>query len=182
MHPGRRQVGVWLGEGKGGYQAGCAGKFRKGEGGGAYFTNSMGIRADGAQQVMLLGEEYGFQVVLREKTAGIIHLNSVDARQDGGEVIQTPMTLAQPIERVRNRDESPLGMQQVDGLLSGQPGGDFFFHEETEQLALSSHDLFTNYEPVGSKLHGFEGTGDGVVVGDDQFLEALTIAGAQQVG
>ncbi len=171
-----------LGEREGGAQAGGVLKVGEGEGGSADFADGMGIRANGAQEVVLLGEDDGFQVILRKKTTRVEHLDGMDAGQDREQVWQVPMALTKPVKGMGDRNKSALSMEQVDGVLSGEAGRNDVLQKETEELALEGHDLLADDEPAGSQLHCLQGTVEGVVVGDDELVDPLTIASGEEVG
>ncbi len=174
-------MGVRLSEQQSAFQADGIMKFREGERGGTDFTKAVGIGTNRAQEMVLLGVEYGIQIIARQHAARVEHFDGIDTGQDVCQLSLTPMTLTKCIKWVGNRDKGSLGMEQIDGLLRGQTRWNFFFEEEGEKLSLLGHNLLTDDEAVGGELGGFESTDDGIVVGDYQFLDTFAVANTQQV-
>jgi len=78
-------------------------------------------------------------------------------------------------------DEGPLVPQALDGLLRGESGRYLCCDEGGQDLTAGGHDLLADDDQFGVESMGGEGSGEGVVVGDDDPVQIAAAGEADEV-
>ena len=181
MHTGRGEQRACLGVGQRRLQALRVVKIGQQQRGAAQFEGRVGVRADRAGQVVLGCESLRLGIVFLEQAAGVEGLDRIHQRQDAQQVGLLPVSAALDVEWVRDADEGRLGAQSSDSFLCWQAARHFLRDVSCQELAFQGHDLLADDDSLRVQRLGVQCAQDGVVVGDYHPLDALALAGCQQL-
>jgi len=148
--------------------------------GSPHLEGGVRIRACGAGETMLAGKFRRQTVRPRSHAAGIENFDGIHQRDDFQKIIQFPMTRTPRVERMRHADERPLAAQTFDGFSGREAGWHFLGYVGSQYLAARGHDLLAEDDALGVEFLGGQGSGDGVVVGDDNSVQSA--AGGRDEG
>ena len=139
------------------------------------------VRPNRGADSVSAGKFLRFGIKPPEHTARVKRLNGVHEGENLQQVGQVPAPFPQPVEWMRNADKCPLPAQSADRFLRRKPGGNLLGHIRGENFPARRHNLLADDDPFGIYLLRFERARDGVVVGDDDAVNALFARGPHKV-
>lgn len=145
-----------------------------------HLERGVGVRSHRAGQVVLTGKLSRPAVLCQSQATGIEDFDGIHEGSNFEQIVPFPGSVAPAVEGMGDADKRSLLAQATDGLVGREAGGDFFGHEGSQDFAAGGHNLFANDDQFRVESVSGEGTGDGVVVGDNDPVQAAAAGGANQ--